>query len=147
MARVIDHRAIPNGDGAFRPHWTREQLGRAYDLGLFAPDERLELIAGEVFQKVTMKPAHVIEISDATLRFDQGRKAAYYAEAGIPEYWIVNLNQRQVEIHRNPQISSANEWGFSYGVITVAADTDAIHPLLAPDIAVRVADLLPPVTA
>jgi Uma2 family endonuclease len=38
----------------------------------------------------------VIEVSDATLAFDTTRKAALYAGAGIPEYWIVDINARAV---------------------------------------------------
>jgi Uma2 family endonuclease len=44
----------------------------------------------------------VIEVSDSSLRLDR-RKAAIYAAAGVPEYWIVNLVEGQVEVHRNPQ--------------------------------------------
>lgn len=39
----------------------------------------------------------VIEISDSTLEYDQTIKLEIYAEAGISNYWIVNLNARQLE--------------------------------------------------
>ena len=44
----------------------------------------------------------MIEISDTTLSFERGRKSALYAESGIPEYWIVNLIDGQVEVCRDP---------------------------------------------
>ena len=44
----------------------------------------------------------VVEISDTTLEFDRGRKREIYACAGIPEYWIVNLPDRRIEVHRLP---------------------------------------------
>ena len=44
----------------------------------------------------------VIEVADSTLTFDRATKAPLYAEAGIPEYWIVNLVDRVVEVHRDP---------------------------------------------
>src|SRR6476660_7427974 len=42
----------------------------------------------------------VIEISQATLRFDTRIKAPLYAEAGIPEYWILNIPQNVLEVRR-----------------------------------------------
>lgn len=36
----------------------------------------------------------VVEVSDSSRRFDLGPKASLYAEAGIPEYWVVNLVDR-----------------------------------------------------
>jgi Uma2 family endonuclease len=44
----------------------------------------------------------VIEVADSTLDFDREVKRELYAEAGIPEYWIVNLVEGCVEIHRQP---------------------------------------------
>ena len=44
----------------------------------------------------------VIEISDSSLNKDRGIKQRVYARAGIPEYWIVNVNDVQLEIYRNP---------------------------------------------
>ena len=45
----------------------------------------------------------VIEVSDTTLEKDREVKHPLYAKAGIPEYWIINLNDRQIEIHRQPK--------------------------------------------
>ena len=49
----------------------------------------------------------VIEISDSTLNFDQQVKLALYAEAAISDYWIINLQDKHLEVYsgpyRNPQ--------------------------------------------
>ncbi len=45
----------------------------------------------------------VIEVADSTLAFDRGIKLELYAEAGIPEYWIVNLVDSCVEVYSQPQ--------------------------------------------
>lgn len=45
----------------------------------------------------------VIEISDSTLATDLGPKGDLYASAGIPEYWVVDLNESRVLIHANPR--------------------------------------------
>ena len=45
----------------------------------------------------------IIEVSESTLVYDQSTKAEMYANAGIPEYWIINLIDRQIEIYRQPK--------------------------------------------
>ncbi len=44
----------------------------------------------------------LVEIADSSLSKDQTLKAATYARAGILEYWILNLAERRVEVHRQP---------------------------------------------
>lgn len=45
----------------------------------------------------------VIEIADSTLTTDLGYKADLYAGAGVPEYWVVDLNENRVLRHANPR--------------------------------------------
>ena len=40
--------------------------------------------------------ALVIEVSDTTVRDDLTRKAIIYARAGVPEYWVVDLNAKVI---------------------------------------------------
>lgn len=49
----------------------------------------------------------VIEVSDSTLDTDRIDKARIYASASLPEYWIVNIVDRQVEVHLQPSGPSA----------------------------------------
>jgi len=44
----------------------------------------------------------VIEVSDSRLRFDRGEKLRLYAKAGIPEYWIVDVKKKRIEVYREP---------------------------------------------
>ena len=44
----------------------------------------------------------LVEVADSTLAFDKGAKRILYARAGIPEYWLVDLTEDVVHIHRNP---------------------------------------------
>ncbi len=46
------------------------------------------------------------------MRLDRITKARIYAAAGVPEYWIVNLVDRQVEIYRHPQTAGADECAY-----------------------------------
>ena len=55
------------------------------------------------------KPSEIrllVEVSDTTLRFDMTTKAALYARAGIVEYWVVNVNAREVTVFRSPENGS-----------------------------------------
>lgn len=47
--------------------------------------------------------AVVIEVADHSLAEDRTVKLALYAAARIPEYWIVNLVDRQIEVHTEPR--------------------------------------------
>lgn len=51
----------------------------------------------------------VIEIADTTLARDRGIKLRSYARAGIPTYWIVNVVDRQVEVHTRPDPAATPE--------------------------------------
>jgi Uma2 family endonuclease len=46
--------------------------------------------------------ALLVEVADASLRYDRGVKALLYAEAGIRDYWIAELAGDAVEVYREP---------------------------------------------
>jgi Uma2 family endonuclease len=54
----------------------------------------------------------VIEISDSTLSYDQTTKLKLYAEVGIYDYWIVNLNARQLERYNQPYQNAQGEFNY-----------------------------------
>ncbi len=41
----------------------------------------------------------VVEVSDSSLAVDRETKRGLYAREGVPEYWIVNLDDEQIEVH------------------------------------------------
>jgi Uma2 family endonuclease len=44
----------------------------------------------------------LIEVAESTLLADRTDKFRIYARAGVPVYWIVNLVDRQIEVHEQP---------------------------------------------
>ena len=89
------------------------------------------------------RPRHVallVEVSDSTLRKDTTIKLPLYARVAIPELWIVNLVQRRVEVHTDPDGSDYRYRAFHEFIATLAprafADTarqwlpDTLHTLL-----------------
>lgn len=82
----------------------------------------------------------LVEVSDATLAKDRNKKARDYSRAGIADYWIINLIDRQLEVYRDP---AAFPNGHRYKSRQVLVDGDTIAPLSAPSSPVAVAALLP----
>lgn len=82
----------------------------------------------------------LVEVSDTTLSYDLTTKAGLYARAGIVEYWVLNVCDRKLHVHRQPD-------GGAYFAITTHSETESVAPLVAPDKAVQVSTLLPPAAA
>ena len=60
--------------------------------------------------------ALLVEVADTTLKSDLGRKAPLYAEAGVAEYWVVDLPNRKVRQFWGPSGDSyAEESAQSFG--------------------------------
>lgn len=139
-----------------------DEYYRLAELGVLGPEERVELIEGEIVPKTAHDPKHsealawctnlfsqhfgashlvrvqlplrlskrsepepdlglleksktsgrnshptfldfVLEVANTSLAYDRHEKLLLYARAGIPEYWIVNVRDNQVEVFRDPQ--------------------------------------------
>jgi Uma2 family endonuclease len=89
------------------------------------------------------RPALVVEVAQSGLRIARGRKAAAYARARIADYWIVNLVDRVLEVHREPARPGPARRHWGYAVIQTLDPEATISPLAAPPGSIRVADLLP----
>ena len=48
----------------------------------------------------------VIEVADSSVGSDRSTKQRLYATAGIPQYWLVNLSESQVEVYEQPDSTS-----------------------------------------
>ena len=78
----------------------------------------------------------LIEVADTSLDRDRGVKLSMYAEAGIPETWIVNIPERSVEAHTDPL----------NGIYThsrVYSSDETVSPIAFPDVSLRVGEILP----
>jgi Uma2 family endonuclease len=69
------------------------------------PEPDVALVRGTASDYAVHHPTTavlVIEVSGDSLRIDQTSKAALYAKAGIPTYWIIDLVHRVVEVRTDP---------------------------------------------
>jgi Uma2 family endonuclease len=89
------------------------------------------------------RPVLVVEVSESRLRFDRTDKAALYARAGVTDYWIVNLVDRCLEIHRGPAPAATPSGHWGYRSIQRIGPDGSASPLAAPAARIAVADLLP----
>src|SRR5690606_27173577 len=78
----------------------------------------------------------VVEISDSSLRRDITSKLRQYAGAGIPEHWVVDVNDRRVLVHRDPA-------GDIYRQVRIATPGETISPMLVAGVQVPTAELFP----
>jgi Uma2 family endonuclease len=78
----------------------------------------------------------LIEVADATLRRDCQQKARAYAKAKIADYWVIDVNSRQVYVFREPGDETYQQ--------EIILKEDATFSLLAfPDVEVQIAQLFP----
>jgi Uma2 family endonuclease len=176
--------------------WTVDDYHRMIAAGILTPEDRVELLDGQIIEMVPQNPPHasciddggdylktlfasranvrvqlpvtltpgsepepdfaivrindnhyrdrhpdpedvflLIEVADATLQPDRTHKAKIYAKAGIAEYWIVDINQRQVIVLQDPQ-------GKNYQSERVLTADDQLTPLRFPNITVELKTLL-----
>jgi Uma2 family endonuclease len=110
----------------YRPHlWTKTELYdlirdalRASGSQLRAMSEGSVIIGGADMPQpdilVTSEPrgegpvpvasvALMVEVADSSLEIDLGYKAALYASAGIPDYWVADIAARVIHVHAMPE--------------------------------------------
>lgn len=110
------------------------------------PEPDVAVVTGEPQDYIVAHPstaALVVEVADSSLRLDRRFKAAVYARAGLHEYWIVNLVDRALEVHREPQLPADTMDDWIYRSVEVLRPPASVTPLAAPRAQVAVADLLP----
>jgi Uma2 family endonuclease len=87
----------------------------------------------------------VVEVSNTSFAIDRKRKADLYAEAKVPEYWIVDLKRRQLLVFRDPVADANSPTGMRYSSLTTHDETDTVAALTKPDKPFQVAAMLPKV--
>lgn len=76
-----------------------------------------------------------IEVADSNLDTDRTAKAELYAEAGIQEYWVVDVQGECIIMMRQAEPNG------HYGWLRTATASDSISPLAQPDAVLNIANL------
>lgn len=77
----------------------------------------------------------LIEVADSSLAYDQNQKLRLYAMHGVPEYWLLNLNNACIEVYREPQ-------GETYAQKATLRAGDSVTLTQLPDITIQVSSIL-----
>jgi Uma2 family endonuclease len=179
-------------EGLPRRLWTVAEIEAMVSGGIFADDERFELIEGEVvpMSPKGIKHEHVtaslldyltgnknkswgisieatfrldvssfiepdimiydraigfanktpknillaIEIADSSLSYDVGPKAKLYAEHGVRELWVINVQKMETHVFKNPQPNG-------YATQNLIKPTELLHFGFAPELSIKLNDL------
>ena len=110
------------------------------------PEPDLAVVAGrpaDYREAHPARPALAVEVAESSLDFDRQQKSSLYARAGVADYWIVNLVDRLLEVHRDPEPDPSAPYGWRYRSVTALAPPALVTPLAFTSSRIAVADLLP----
>ena len=130
---------------ALAPGWhVRVQLPIALD-DESEPEPDLAVVSGgpRDYADHPSRPALVVEVADSSPALDREHKGSLYARARLPEYWIVNLVDRVLEVHRESGPDAGAPYGWAYRVVLTLGPDEHVTPLAAPSARLLVADFLP----
>jgi Uma2 family endonuclease len=131
---------------AFGPGWVIRTQGK---IGLdeeSEPEPDVAVVPGTLDDYREAHPARpvlTLEIADSSLGSDRERKGSLYARAGPPDYWVLNLPDRVLEVYREPVAATARPSAGGTARRGVAPASGRVAPLAGAGATVAVADLLP----
>lgn len=102
------------------------------------PDLAILRWRGDDYEQSNPHPEDVlllIEVADSTLKYDRDVKVPLYANHGIPEVWLLDLQRKQLEIYRDPAHGQYQQRD--------CRRTGQIAPILCPDAVIDLAELFP----
>jgi Uma2 family endonuclease len=124
---------VENKIGMTPRRFTVDEYLRLAELGFFAESDRKDF-----YSEQHPGPDAVyllIEVADTSLAYDRKTKGEIHAKAGISDYWLVNLPERQIEVHREPRSTG-------YRTTTRYMPGDTLSPLAFPEIILGVDEIL-----
>lgn len=126
-------------------HYVRNQ--QSFNVGTRDdPGPDLAVVPGVARDYVKQAPTVallVVEVAESSLAVDTTTKAELYATAGVPEYWVIDLEHRQLIVFRDPQPLPQGLGATAYKTHLTLSPTDRVSPLAAPNASILVSDLLP----
>lgn len=127
-----------------RGFWVRGQM--ALVLGLATdPVPDIAVVAGSPrdYKEHPRTALLVVEVSQSTLAYDLKQKASLYSAARILDYWVVDLVNRRIIVHRDPISDSTQPHGAKYQSVMVFDESGFVIPLAASAKTIAVSEVLP----
>jgi Uma2 family endonuclease len=177
--------------------WTVQEYHQMAEAGIFHPEERVELIAGQIIRMSAKGTAHtaavrrtakilrnllanqaevytqdpiqldnfsepepdiavvridpldyadhhptpsevylIIEVADSSFKYDRETKGKAYAKSGIADYWVLDVNERQLHVFREPTPEG-------YQSEVILSEEASLSPLQFPTFVIALQDMLP----
>lgn len=109
---------------------------------LSEPEPDLSIVQGGILDYAQQHPQPhqvylIVEVADSTLKQDCEVKDKLYAQAGITDYWVLDLQYRQLHIFREPTPNG-------YTRHLILKEPHQIAPLAFPEMAIALSSILPP---
>lgn len=102
------------------------------------PDVLLLRLRPDDYRKAHPTPADVllvIEVADSSVRYDRETKLRLYADAGIPEAWLVVLPSDTIEVWTEPEADG-------YRTIRQVRRGESLHPIMLPAVEIGADEVL-----
>ena len=97
--------------------------------------------AREYWDAHPSRPVLVVEVADSSVDLDREHKASLYARAGVLDYWIVNIGESTLEVHRQPVPAPDAHYGWHYAEIQGLGRDATVFAVAAPAAPIAVAHL------
>ena len=202
MLSVLDELGIQTMQTTEAPFtlrlWTVEEYHQMAEAGIFHPEERVELIAGQIIRMSAKGTAHtaavrrtakvlrnllfnqaevytqdpiqlndfsepepdvavvridpldyadhhptpsevylIIEVADSSFKYDRETKGKAYAQSGIADYWVLDVNNRKLHVLREPTPEG-------YQSEVIFSEDASVSPLQFAELEIALQDILPP---
>lgn len=114
------------------------------------PEPDLAVVRGQPGDGGMARPEAAMLLVEACLSTaseDRGRKPFLYASAQVPEYWLIDLRARRLEIYRKPIADADQLFGHRYAEVSLHEATATVSLLAKPGVTIAVSDLLPKLDA
>jgi Uma2 family endonuclease len=126
-------------------YWVRMQLPLASaDSIETAPDVSMVPGLKRDYTDHPSTAALIVEVAKSTLEYDRTQKSGIYAAACVPEYWVLNLKDRVLEVYRQPVVKPEHPFGHCYRTFEKIAAAGQVAPLGNQAAWIAVSRLLPP---
>lgn len=127
-------------------YWVRTQL--PMHAGRYGePEPDVSVVQGRPWDFEREHPetaSLIIEVSFSSLDYDQKTKSHLYASMNVPDYWVLDLDNRQLIVYRQPIVDEQTQFGHRYEQVTTLNEDGHVTPLENPDAKLAFADMLPP---
>lgn len=110
------------------------------------PGPDIAVVPGKRSDYASATPATaalIVEVAETTLFMDTTTKAELYVTAGVQDYWVIDLETRQLLVYRDPVALPAGLGATAYRTHLAFGPEATVSPLAAPTASIKVADLFP----